>query len=193
MSPMNTLYLSQNWTGTSCISWIQLNYNIHEEHVFMKDTCTPPSPPFRSPCSAWKDTTESREAEPQARGGVPGAVCWCGGVQVAISGLHPLPDQHWDRGGEEKGGGALPARLCPPDAEAVGFKGRCHVWSAVSETQNHLTVPVWKLMNSTICTYFFHCVTSYHFFPCLIVTILTLYSPHPMALSLLCSIILHLP
>ena len=36
----------------------------------------------------------------------------------------------------------LPTRPRPPDAEEVGFKGRCHVWSDMPETQDYLTVPV---------------------------------------------------
>ena len=96
----------------------------------------------RCPCSAHKDAALSWKAEPKARGEISGGVCWCGGVQVASLGLHPLPDQCWDGGDQEEGGGALSARLRPPNAEAVGGKRRCHVWSAVPKTQNYYTFPL---------------------------------------------------
>ena len=56
---------------------------------------------------------------------------------MGIPGLSPLPHQHSDRGGEEKGGGTT--RLCPYDAEDVGYKGRCDIWTVMLPAQDHFT------------------------------------------------------
>ena len=65
-----------------------------------------------------RESAEASKQEGQTRHTVPGEVSCSEGGQVGIPGLSPLPHQHSDRGGEEKGGGTT--RLCPYDAEDVG-------------------------------------------------------------------------
>ena len=84
-----------------------------------------------------RESAEASKQERKTRHTVPGEVCCSERGQVGIPGLSPLPHQHSDRGGEEKGGGTT--RLCPYDAEDVGYKGRCHIWTVMSPAQDHLT------------------------------------------------------
>ena len=62
---------------------------------------------------------------------------------MAISGLISIPE--WGRDSEREGGGAYPARLCPQDAEEVVGKRRCHIRSALPDTQNHPIVSAWQI------------------------------------------------
>ena len=68
-----------------------------------------------------REAPGTTEPWPQTRCGVPGCICWCGWVQVAIPGYHFIPK--WERDKRGEGGGALPTRPQPPDAEEMGFKG----------------------------------------------------------------------
>ena len=70
---------------------------------------------------------------------------------MGIPGLSPLPHQHSDRGGEEKGGGTT--RLCPYDAEDVGYKEKCHIWTVMSHAQDYLTSSLLEQFWS--CLFFF--------------------------------------
>ena len=88
--------------------------------------------------STAEDSIGPREAEPETRWAVPGVACWCGQVRVSISGLHPLPHQHWDGGGGGKA--PLSFRTLPPDAQEVGHKGRCHKWPVVPQTDGNFVL-----------------------------------------------------
>ena len=63
---------------------------------------------------------------------------------MAISGFISIPE--WGRDSKREGGGAYPARLRPQDAEEVVSKRRCHIWSALSCTQNHPIVSTWQII-----------------------------------------------
>ena len=62
---------------------------------------------------------------------------------MGIPGLPPPPNDHQcsDRGGDEKRGGAT--IHCPSDAEDVGYKGRCHIWTVMSPAQDYLTFSIY--------------------------------------------------
>ena len=62
---------------------------------------------------------------------------------MAISGIVSIPE--WGRDSEREGGGAYPARLCPQDAEEVVSTRRCHIRSALPDTQNHPIVSAWQI------------------------------------------------
>ena len=100
---------------------------------------------FRCCCSTARETTGTTVPRPQTRCGVPGVICWCSGVQVAITGWLIVPKYRCDGGGE--GGGRVTSRLCLPDAEEVVFKKRCYIRPALSDTQDYPVVPVFTSMN----------------------------------------------
>ena len=58
---------------------------------------------------------------------------------MSISGLHPLPHQRRDGGGEEEPE-ALSVRTLPPGAQEVGHKGRGHIWPVVPKAEDHFVV-----------------------------------------------------
>ena len=89
----------------------------------------------RSSSPTAREAAEPAKPQPQTRCRIPPVICWCGGVQVAVPGYLSVPEWGRDRGGEE--GGACPARSCPQDAKEVGYKRRCHLRSALPDTQDH--------------------------------------------------------
>ena len=87
---------------------------------------------------------------------------------MAISGFVSILE--WGRDSECEGGGAHPARLHPQDAEEVVGKRRRHIWSALSDTQNHPIVPTWQIESMyppvQIIVFLYNCLLAFVFDPC---------------------------
>ena len=69
---------------------------------------------------------------------------------MAVSGFISISE--CGRDSEREGGGAYPARLRPQDAEEVVSKRRCHIRSALPDTQNYPIVSAQQI-NATLFIY----------------------------------------